>query len=143
MLCKIDILKDFVKFFFRNFLVDFAKFLRKNNYYCIYCLDMLKTFQRETKLFEYSRNMNREEMSIRKNDVTLQWLRCNVSFSIALLQWFCWNGFDVMAFVSLVRLCLQTKSPSFLTTVFSRKYRPVRQGILSNENAALAVCTFS
>ena len=95
MLCKTDILKDFVKFFFRNFLVDFAKSLRKNNYYCIYCLDMLKTFQRETKLFEYSRNMNREEMSIRKNNVTLQWLRCNVFFSIALLQWFCWNGFDV------------------------------------------------
>ena len=98
MLCKIGILKDFVKFFFRNFLVDFAKSLRKNNYYCIYCLDMLKTFQRETKLFEYSRNMNREEMSIRKNNVTLQWLRCNVFFfnsfvAMVLLEWLRCNGF--------------------------------------------------
>ena len=49
---------------------------------------MLKTFQRDTKLFEFSRNMNREEMKIRKNNVTLQWLRCNGLVSIKL----CCNG---------------------------------------------------
>ena len=50
----------------------------KNNYYCIYCSDMLKNYQGETKLLEFSRDANREELRIGKNDVTLQWLRCNV-----------------------------------------------------------------
>ena len=28
----------------------------KNGYYCVYCSDMLKTYQRETKLFDLSRD---------------------------------------------------------------------------------------
>ena len=33
---------------------------------------MLKTYQRENKLFEFSRDANSEELEIRKNNVTLQ-----------------------------------------------------------------------
>ena len=38
---------------------------------------MLKSYQRETKLFEFSRDKNRGDLKIRKNDVTMQWLCCN------------------------------------------------------------------
>ena len=46
---------------------------RKNSYYCAHFPDILKTYQRETALFKLSRNMNRKQLKIRKNDVTLQW----------------------------------------------------------------------
>ena len=36
---------------------------------------MLKTEQRQSKLFEFSQNSQREEFKITKNGVTLQWLR--------------------------------------------------------------------
>ena len=36
---------------------------------------MLKTEQRQNKLFEFSQNSKREEFKITKNGVTLQWLR--------------------------------------------------------------------
>ena len=52
-------------------------FRSKNNYYCIYCSYMLKTYQGEAKLFEFSQDMNRAQLKIRKNNVTLQWLRFN------------------------------------------------------------------
>ena len=35
---------------------------------------MLKTYQREAKLFEFSRDMNRKDLKVRKNDINLQWL---------------------------------------------------------------------
>ena len=35
---------------------------------------MLQTYPRETKLFVFSRDMNRKELKIRKNDVILQLL---------------------------------------------------------------------
>ena len=47
---------------------------RKNSNYCIYCLDKLKTYQRETNLFEFSPDTNGKDLKIRKNDITLQWL---------------------------------------------------------------------
>ena len=33
----------------------------------------LKTYQRETTLFEFWRQLNREELKLRANDATLQW----------------------------------------------------------------------
>ena len=51
---------------------------RKNSYYCICYLDMLKTYHRETRLCEFSRDTNREELKKRNNDVTLQWLHFGV-----------------------------------------------------------------
>ena len=33
--------------------VNFASADRKKSYYCIYCLDMLKIYLKETKLFEF------------------------------------------------------------------------------------------
>ena len=33
--------------------------------------------QREIELFKFSRETDREDLNIRKNDVTLQWLYCN------------------------------------------------------------------
>ena len=45
---------------------------------------MLKTYQTETKLFEFSRDMNSEELKIKTSDVTLQWFRC---------KWLRCNGF--------------------------------------------------
>ena len=70
---------------------------RKNNYYFINYLNILKIYQRETSYFELSRDMNSDDFSIRINDVTLQWLRC--------------NGFIAMIFVFLFHRCLQTKQP--------------------------------
>ena len=72
---------------------------------------MLKTYQRETKLFEFSLYTNREESNLRKNDITLQWL--------------CFNGFVAMVFSSFVLLYFQTELSSFLTTGHTAKYRPV------------------
>ena len=46
-------------------------------------------------------------------------------------------------FSSPVSLCLQTKQPSFLTTGYTGKYRPVVQDLYANENAAIAVQTLS
>ena len=40
---------------------------------CFYCPKMLKIYQEETKLFEFSQDTNKEELKI-KNDVILQWL---------------------------------------------------------------------
>ena len=41
----------------------------------LYCPNMLKNYQWETKLFGFLRDANRKESQIRKNDVTLWWLR--------------------------------------------------------------------
>ena len=81
----------------------------KNSYYCIYCTDMLKTEQRQSKLFEFSQNSQREEFKIKKM-VSL----CNGFVT-----------FVAMAFVSSVCLCLQTKLSSMLTTVYTGEHRPV------------------
>ena len=49
--------------------VQYFRHISKNSYY--YCPDILKTYQRETKLFEFSQDSNRATLKIRKNDVTL------------------------------------------------------------------------
>ena len=48
------------------------------NSYCIYCSDMLKTHQREIKLFKFSRDTNRKELKL-KSEVTLQLLHFAMS----------------------------------------------------------------
>ena len=48
---------------------------RKNSYYFIYFLNMLNTYQRETKLFKFSPYTNGDEFTKKKpkkNDITLQ-----------------------------------------------------------------------
>ena len=63
-----------------NFQIDFDTDRKSSYYYiycldmlyCVYCLDMLKTCQRENILFEPSRDTNRTQLKIRKNDFTLQ-----------------------------------------------------------------------
>ena len=57
---------------------------------------MLKAYQRETKLFELSRDMNKEELSylkIRKNDVILECFHCNSFVTMPLLKGIRCNGF--------------------------------------------------
>ena len=81
---------------------------RINSYYCISCPDMLKTYQRDTELFEFSRDTSREDLEI-KNDVTLQWHSC--------------SGFIAMVFASPIHLCLQTKLSSFLTMCYTGENR--------------------
>lgn len=44
----------------------------KHSYYYIHCPDMVKTYQRETKLFKSSRDTNMKELKIRINSITLQ-----------------------------------------------------------------------
>ena len=51
---------------------------RKNSYYYIYFPDMLQTYQRETKLIEFTRDRNTKQSKIRKkmllcNNFTLKW----------------------------------------------------------------------
>ena len=44
---------------------------RKNSYYFIFCPDILRSYETETKLLEFSRNKDREDPKIRKSDVNL------------------------------------------------------------------------
>ena len=106
---------------------------QKKNYYCIYCPDMKKTYQRETKLLEFSRDTNREELKIRKSDVTLQWLYGNSCTAMASLRWLHCIGFLqwllhlLLAYVykqsyhlSWRRAILKNIAPS------SRTYKPMK-----------------
>ena len=84
---------------------------------------MLKINQRETKLFVFSRDTNREELKIRKNNVNLQWL-CNNDFTgMVLLQWLCCNGFVLIVRVSPA--CLFTNKTTSFINDYTGKYRPV------------------
>ena len=82
---------------------------------------MLKTYQRETKLFEFSRDANREGLKIRKKRHSI----CTVFVAIALLQWLHCNGFVAAVFISPVCLCLKTKFSVFLKAGYTGKYRLV------------------
>ena len=58
----------------------------KNSHYYIYCPHLLKTYQRDNKLFEFSRDTNREELNkTRKKDVNSKWFcsSCLVAMVIA------------------------------------------------------------
>ena len=67
----------------------------KNSSYCIYYPDMLKTYQRETKFFEFSRDANKKGLQMRKT-VSL----CNGIVAITSLQWL-----SFVAMAALRRLC--------------------------------------
>lgn len=54
--------------------------------------------QREFKLFQFLLDTNREQLKVRKNDVTLQWFLCH-SFVAMILWWPHCDGFVIMAFV--------------------------------------------
>ena len=83
---------------------------RKDSYCCIYCLNMLKTYQRVTDFFEFSGKANTKELKIRKKT--------------SLGNGFIIIGFVAMAFASHVCLCLKTRLSPFLTAGYLRKYRP-------------------
>ena len=55
------------------------------------------------------------------------------------LEWLGWIGFFLMLFNSPLRLCLQTKLPSFLMTGYTGKCLSVVRNFEANENAALVV----
>ena len=77
---------------------------------------MLETYQKDNKLFEFSRNTNRKELKIRKHDVT-----CNDLVALISLQLFRCKGFAEMVFASLNVY----KVPSFLTRYSIGKYQPL------------------
>ena len=77
----------------------------KNSYYRSYCPDTLKTYQRETKLFEFSPDTNMGELKIKQRR----------HFAMALLQWF-----SLVPFIYVYK-----KLPFILTTRYIGKYRPI------------------
>ena len=93
---------------------------RNDSCYCIYCPEMLKTYQSKTKFFQFPGDANTEELKI-KNNITFQWLHC--------------NDFVAIVFASHACLCLQTKLSPFLTTGYLGKYRPVVKDFQANKNA--------
>ena len=72
---------------------------------------MLKTYQRETKLLEFSRDVNTEELKT-KNGVTSQWVCCN-------------------RFVAMAPPKFKNKVPIFLYDRLYLKILVCRQGLLS------------
>ena len=95
---------------------------QRNSYHCICCLNVSKTHQRETELFEFSRKTNREELKLGKNDVTSQWLCCNdvtlqwICCNDVSLQWLCYNGFCLSS-----SLMFTNKATHFLDDGLYRK----------------------
>ena len=65
----------------------------KNGYYCIYCSDMLKIYQRETKLFDLSPDTY--ELNVKKTTS----LR-NGFVLMVLLQWVSLQSFLLISFAS-------------------------------------------
>ena len=86
----------------------------KSSYFCIYCADMLKTFQGETKLLEFSRDTNREEIGKKNRRL----------FCSGFVQWLHCNGFVATASASLVAHCLQVKQPSLPSLPIGPSLRP-------------------
>ena len=96
----------------------------KNSYYRSYCPDTLKTYQRETKLFEFSPDTNMGELKIKQRR----------HFAMALLQWF-----SLVPFIYVYK-----KTTIYLDNEVYRKISTHFQGLENaNENAVLASQTFS
>ena len=110
------------------------------NSYCIYCPNILKTYQREreTKLFEFSWNTNREELKVRKNVITFQGF-----VAIASLQWLRCNAFVAVVSASPVCFCLKTKLLLFLTTGYTSKISTLCQARLSQRKCNISCTNFS
>ena len=116
---------------------------RKNSYYCICSVDMLKTYQKETKFFKFPQDSNRKELKIKKTDVTLQWFHFARAwtFKISASKFFI-NKEAHFRFRFSHSLKFTSKTTFFLTTGYTRKYWRVVKDIWNNKNAALAVLTF-
>ena len=89
-------------------------------------------------LNSHKMRMNREELKMRKIDVTLQWLCSNGFVEISLLQ-----GFKCKGFVFSHSSAFATKQPSFLTTGYSGNYQSIVKTFQANKIAALALRNFS
>ena len=98
---------------------------KRRSYCCIYYPDRLKYYQRETKLFEWVRA---EDEKKRRH------------FAMVWLKWLGCSGFVYDGFYF-------SRSPmltiSFLATIYTEKYWLIATNFLANENAPLAVQTFS
>ena len=70
---------------------------RKSSYYCTYYLDMLRKSRRDTKLSEFSRNSNKEELRLKKMTPL-----CNGLIAMDLLRWIGCNGFLLFLFFGLL-----------------------------------------
>ena len=80
---------------------------------------MLKTYQKETKLFEFLQDTNSKVLKIKKNNISLQWL--HFPKTRRSLQWLCSpyiavykcfiNKDYTFVVASPFHLCLQKKLP--------------------------------
>ena len=71
---------------------------RKSSHFFIYYLDILQIYQGQTNLFEFSQDIIRKELKVRKNDFSLQWLLFIWSiyfylFIDIILSRYSWYGF--------------------------------------------------
>ena len=116
-----------------------AKFLVQIEKQLLYLLPgHVKKVTKRPKLFEFLRDTNREELSTKNttslcNGFPLLWphfamiLLYNgyVAFKNAVCKYITSKDVRILSFIaSPVRLCLQTKLPSFLTTGYTGKYHP-------------------
>ena len=85
---------------------------------------MLKDYQKEIKLFEFSQEGIFEDKK----------KPCNEFISLTLLQWFALLPFSYI---------YKQRLPSFLTMSSTRKNRPFVKDLQANEHAALALRAFS
>ena len=99
---------------------------RLKNQLLYLCLDMLKTYQRETKFFEFSRETNTEKLEKKKKNEKTTSL-CNGFMLMALLQWLLCNGFRFS-----LSLRFTSKSTIFLDDGLYQKIPTRRQGPLSH-----------
>ena len=109
---------------------------------------MLKTYQKETKSFEFSWDMNKKECKIRKNNVPLQWLLFNGFVPMTSLKWLLaflqlFHCIYLFAVVFASKVCLFLKK----TTIFrdGRPYQKIssgHQGLLSQWEFSISCTDF-
>ena len=87
----------------------------------------VKNLQRETKLFEISRDTNMEELNIRKKYITLQWLCCNIvirkkiGWIYGSFSWNFWN-MSTMAGWSFTEGYFNSSSKSFKLAMLLKEF---------------------
>ena len=96
--------------------------------YCVYCPAMLKAYQRQTELFEFSWDRNRKGLDREKNHITLHWLCCN-SFGL-----WC-NGFWFFLSPMITKLF-------FLMTCYYQKISVHSQGLLCQWRCSIRKTNF-
>ena len=98
---------------------------------------MRKTYQKETKLFEFLQDTNSKVLKIKKNNVSLQWL--HFAKTRRSLQWLCSPYIAVYkCFInkdiyfccrSSLSLMSTKKATSFSMTGYTGKYWPVAKDV--------------